>query len=74
MVRRDKPDVRVLTNMHPPPTNDNMCNELGNAIQPEFIQDHNRHIGYVDLTGQDDKQLLNTKPDIQVDKKFLTYA
>lgn len=47
-----------------------MCNELGSPIQPEFIQDYNRHIGYVNLTGQDDKQLLNTKPDNKVDKKF----
>jgi hypothetical protein len=70
MVWRVKPDVPILTNMCPPPTNCNVCNELGNAIQPEFIQDYNRCIGYVDLMGQDDQQLLNTKPDIKVDKKF----
>ena len=52
LVWRDKPDVRILKNMHPPPTNDNMCNELRNAIQPEFIQNYNRRIGYVDLLGQ----------------------
>jgi len=70
MVWRDKPDVCILKNMRLLPTNDNMCNELGNAIQPEFIQDYNRHIGYVDLTVQNDKKLLNTKPDIKLDKKF----
>jgi hypothetical protein len=70
MVWRDKPDVHILTNMCPPPTNDNMYNELGSAVQPEFIQDCNRHVGYVDLTGQDDKQLLSTNPDMKVDKKF----
>lgn len=69
VVWRDKPDVCLLTNMRPP-TNDNTCNEIGNAIQPEFIQGYNRHIRYVDLMGQDDKQFLNTKPDIKVDKKF----
>jgi hypothetical protein len=69
MVWRDKPDVHILTNMRPPPANDNMCNEPGNAIKPEIIQGYNRCVGYVDLTGQDDKQLLNTKPDIEVDKK-----
>jgi hypothetical protein len=61
VVWRDKPDVFILTNMRPPPTNDNMYYELVNAIQPEFIQGYNRHIGYVDLTGQDDEQLINTK-------------
>jgi len=71
VVWRDKPDIRILKNMCPPPTNDNMCNELGNAIQPEFIQDYNRCISYVDLMGLNDKKkLLNTKPDIKVDKKF----
>jgi hypothetical protein len=70
MVWRGKPDVCTLTFMCPPPTNDNLCNELGSAIQPEFIQDYNRRIGYVDLMGQDDKQLFNTEPDIKVDKKF----
>lgn len=70
VVWRDKPDVCILKNMHPPPTNDNMCNELGNAVQPELIQDYNRRISYVDLMGQNDKKLLNTKPDIKVDKKF----
>lgn len=69
-VWRDKPDVCILTNMCPPPTNDNMCNELGSPIQPEFIQDYNRRIGYVNLTGRDDEQLLNTNPGIKVDKKF----
>jgi len=70
VVWRDKPDVCILKNMHPPPTNDNMCNELGNAVQPELIQDYNRRISYVDLMGQNDKKLLNTKPDIKVDKTF----
>jgi hypothetical protein len=56
--------------MRLPPTNDNMCNEFGNAIKPEFIQDYNRCMGYVHLRGQDDKQLLDTKPDIEVDNKF----
>jgi hypothetical protein len=55
--------------MRPPPTNDNMCNELGKAIKPEIIQGYNRCMGYVDLTEQDDKELLDTKPDIEVDKK-----
>ena len=69
MVWRDKPDVCILTNVCFPPASDNMCNELGSAIQPEFIQGHNRRARYVDLMGQDAKPLLITKPDIKVDKK-----
>jgi hypothetical protein len=49
MVWRDKRDVHRLTNMHHPPTNGNFCDEHGNAIKPEIIQDYNRHMGYVDL-------------------------
>jgi hypothetical protein len=49
MARSDKKDVHVLTNMHHPPTNGNFCDEHGNAIKPEIIQDNNRHTGYVDL-------------------------
>jgi hypothetical protein len=49
MVWRDKRDIHVLTNMHHPPANGNFCDEHGNAIKPEIIQDYNRHIGYVDL-------------------------
>jgi hypothetical protein len=65
MVWRDKLVVHILTNMRPPPTNDNMCNELGKAIKPEI-----RCVGCVNLTGQDDKELLDTTPDIEVDKKM----
>jgi hypothetical protein len=35
--------------MHHPPTNGNFCDEHGNAIKPEIIQDYNRHVGYVNL-------------------------
>jgi hypothetical protein len=49
MVWRDKRDVHVLTNMHHPPANGNFCDEHGNAIKPEIIQNYNRHVSYVDL-------------------------
>jgi hypothetical protein len=49
MVWRDKKEVHLLTNMHHPPANGNFCDEHGNAIKPEIIQDYNRHMGYVDL-------------------------
>jgi hypothetical protein len=49
MVGRDKRVVHLLTTMHHPPANGNFCDEHGNAIKPEIIQDYNRHMGYVDL-------------------------
>jgi hypothetical protein len=49
MVWRDKRDVHLPTNMHHPPANGNLCDQHGNAIKPEIIQDYNRHMGYVDL-------------------------
>jgi hypothetical protein len=38
--------------MHQPPTNGNFCDEHGNAMQPELIQDYNRHMGYADVGGR----------------------
>jgi hypothetical protein len=49
MVWRDKRDIHLLTNMHHPPANGNFCDEHGNPIKPEIIQDCNRHMRYVDL-------------------------
>jgi hypothetical protein len=49
MVWRDKRDVCVLTNMHNPPAIEgNFCDEHGNALKPQIIQDYNQHMGYVD--------------------------
>ena len=45
---RDKHDVRVLTNIHDPPTESNFCDNNGKAIKPQIVADYNRHMGYVD--------------------------
>jgi hypothetical protein len=42
MVWRDKRDVHILTHMRHPPASGNFCDEHGNAIKPEIIQDYNR--------------------------------
>jgi hypothetical protein len=47
MVWRDKCDVYVLTNMHnPPATEGNFCDEHGNTLKLQIVQDYNQHIGY----------------------------
>ena len=48
MLWRDKRDVRVLTNIHDPPTEGNFCDNNGKAIKPQIVADYNRHMGYVD--------------------------
>jgi len=47
-MRRDKRDVRILTNIHDPPADGNFCNNKGKAIQPQIVADYNRHMVYVD--------------------------
>jgi hypothetical protein len=49
MVWRDKTNVHILINMHCPATNDNFCDEHGNAVKSQVIQDYNKHVGYFDL-------------------------
>jgi hypothetical protein len=49
MVWKDKHDVYVLTNMHSPPaTEGNFCDNYGNALKPQIVQDYNQHMGYID--------------------------
>ena len=45
---KDKRDVYVLTNMHPPPVEGNFVDESGHAVKPHVIEDYNTHMGYVD--------------------------
>ncbi|PNF36309.1 hypothetical protein B7P43_G00540 [Cryptotermes secundus] len=45
---KDKRDVYVLTNMHPPPLDGNFQDESGCAIKPHVIEDYNAHMGFVD--------------------------
>jgi hypothetical protein len=38
----------MLTNLHCPPPEGNICDEHGNALKPMIVHDCNRHMGYVD--------------------------
>ncbi|PNF22859.1 hypothetical protein B7P43_G16576, partial [Cryptotermes secundus] len=48
LVRKDKRDVYMLTNMHSPPAEGSFCYEHGNAIKPAVVADYNKHMCYVD--------------------------
>ena len=48
ILRRDKRDVCMLTNIHNAPAEGNFCNERGKAIKPQIVMDYNHHMGYVD--------------------------
>jgi len=50
VVWKDKREVRLLTNIHDPPREDNYCDEHGNAIKPAIVADYNCHMGHVDNT------------------------
>ena len=41
---RDKRDVRVLTNIHDPPTEGNFRDSNGKAIKSQIVADYNRHM------------------------------
>ncbi|PNF29671.1 PiggyBac transposable element-derived protein 4 [Cryptotermes secundus] len=45
---KDKRDVYVLTNLHPPPLEGNFRDESGHAVKPHVIEDYNAHMGFVD--------------------------
>jgi hypothetical protein len=50
VVWKDKTGVRLLTNIHNPPTEGNYCDEHGNAIKLAIVAVYNRHMGHVDST------------------------
>ena len=48
ILRRDKRDVRILTNIRDATAEGNFCDNNGKAIKPQIVADYNRHMGYVD--------------------------
>jgi hypothetical protein len=50
IVRKNKRNVNMLTNMHHSSAEGNFCDEHGNALKPAIVQDYNRHMGYVDMS------------------------
>jgi hypothetical protein len=45
---KDKHDVCILTNIHPPPVDGNFQEESDHAFKPQVIEDYNAHMGFVD--------------------------
>ena len=39
----------MLTNMDPPPTEGNFCNNSNRPMKPHITEWYNRHMGYVDI-------------------------
>jgi hypothetical protein len=48
VVWKDKRNVNLLTNMHPGPADGIFCDEHGNTVKPNVVQDYSKHMGYVD--------------------------
>ena len=44
---KDKHDVCICTNMHPPPFEGNFTDDSGHAIKPHVIEDYNANVGFV---------------------------
>ena len=45
---KDRRDVYVLTNMDPPPSEGNFCDDSNRPVQPHIVARYNRHMDYVD--------------------------
>jgi len=67
---RDKCDVRILTNIHDPSAEGNLCNNNGKAIKPQIVADYNRYMGYVDK-GDNGRNLFYQPSHMEVDKETL---
>ena len=48
IVWKDKQNVNILMNIHPPPLEANFCDKQGKTTKQAIIQDYNRHAGYTD--------------------------
>jgi hypothetical protein len=46
MIWKDKMNINIWTNIYPPPTDGNFCDEHGNTLKSAIIQD-DRHMGYM---------------------------
>ena len=42
-------NVHILTHMHHSLTTENFCDQHENATEPDIMQNHNKHMGYVDI-------------------------
>ena len=54
ILRRDKTDICMLTNIHNAPLEVNFCNGGGKAIKLQIVMDYNHHMVYVDKSDRMD--------------------
>ncbi|XP_023715315.1 piggyBac transposable element-derived protein 4-like [Cryptotermes secundus] len=54
---KDKRDVYVLTNLHPPPLEGNFRDESGHAVKPHVTEDYYAHMGFVDKSDRMDRKV-----------------
>jgi hypothetical protein len=47
LVRKDRRDIYMLTNMDPPPAEGNFCDDNNRPVKPHSMTRYNRHMGYV---------------------------
>jgi hypothetical protein len=45
VVWKDKCDMHMLTNIHDPPADSNLCDHGGNTLTPAIVEDYNQHMG-----------------------------
>ena len=50
LVWKDRREVYMLTNMDPPPAEGNYCDDSNCPIKPHIVEQHNRHMGFVDIS------------------------
>ena len=48
LVRKDRQEIYILTNMDPPPTEGNFCDNSNCPVKPHILEWCNRHMGYGD--------------------------
>jgi hypothetical protein len=74
MVCRDKWHMCILTKIYSPPaTEGNLCDEHGNVLKLQIVQDYNQHNRIFWQRWQNDRQLLSPVADMKVHKKLFLY-
>jgi len=48
LVWKDRREFYMLTNLDPPPAEENFCEDSNGPVKPNIVERYNRHMGYVD--------------------------
>jgi hypothetical protein len=48
LVWKDRREVYMLTNMDPPPAEENFCDDRNCPVKPHIMDRYNQYMGYVD--------------------------